>query len=596
MLIARVPGVLGVLASVALLCGSAAEARPSLASAPSSQPNPNERAPLVALLNVEAGAPARAMVGFECPVRRWQVEFPSAPAGKRALPILGLRADTAHRVRVRLADDAGVAGEWSRWLDYRTPPLPAGAFEFPPLQVTRADVSRMEPGYTLLSIRRAPIGRSSWRTREQQRFARAWGLIVVLDPEGHVVWYYVGDSRFAGVKQLSNGNLLVHRADSTTTELDMRGTLVRQWYPEKRPPLTGSLFAGTMLPDAIPIRGLEALHHQPFEMPNGNFLSFGAYGRRIPNYYTSETDPAAPRAEQLVVGDRVIEFDRTGRIVWQWDTFDHLDPFRIGYELTASYWQTRGFPGGLDWTHGNGVAYDPRTGVVLASFRHQDATIAIDRRSGRIRWILGEPTDWGPLADKVLRPVGPLRWPYHAHNPRFTHAGTVIMFDNGTWGARPFRKPIEPVEHFSRSVEFEIDERAMTVRQVWTSADRLSEDTCSAIAMSDAWRLPKTDNILEIAAICSRNRPGMTWNDQDWTRPNPQDQAPNASRVREYTRTSPSEILFEVLVRDPRDLIAWELYGGQRIPALYPATWGRSTAVAGSVGSSGGTAPAGPGR
>lgn len=568
------------LATFALLFCLPAAAAPSLVNAPVVEANPNARAPLVAILQVTGSMAASALVEVADPNRHWQVEFPVAAAGKRSLPLLGLRADTPHRFRVRLQDATGQTSAWSGWIDYRTPPLPDGAFDFPPFRVTKAEVARMEPGFTLLSIRRSAIGRASWRTLEQQRFGRTWGLIAILDPEGQVVWYYVGDARFAGVKQLANGNLLVHRADSTTTELDLLGTIVRQWFPEKRPPLTGAMFAGTTRTDAIPIRGLEALHHQPFEMPNGNFLTFGAHSRRISGYYTSETDPSAPRAEQLVVGDRVVEFARDGKIVWEWDTFDHLDPFRIGYELTASYWQTRGFPGALDWTHGNGVAYDPRTDVVLASFRHQDASIAIDRKTGRIRWILGEPTDWGPLADKVLKPVGPLRWPYHAHNPRFTKAGTVIMFDNGTWGARPFRKPLEPVEHFSRSVEFEIDEKAMTVRQVWASADRLTDDSCSSIAMSDAWRLPRTDNILEVAAICARNRPGMTWNDQDWTRPSPEDQARNASRLREYTRTVPAEVLFEVLVRDPNDLISWELYGGQRIDSLYPTSWGRSSAWA----------------
>jgi hypothetical protein len=87
--------------------------------------------------------------------------------------------------------------------------------------------------------------------------------------------------------------------------------------------------------------------------------------------------------------------------------------------------------------------------------------------------------------------------------------------------------------------------------------------------MGDAWRLPTTDNILVIYPMCLRNRPGMSWNDNSGL-PSPEDQAPNASRIREYRRTSAREIVFEVTVRDPNDLVQWELYGGQRIESLYP--------------------------
>lgn len=543
-----------------------------LAGGPRVAPNPNPRAPLVAVLTFDAARRAGPRVEVDDGRRLRVLDFAPVEPGTRTLPIIGLRADTAHRLRLTLREPDGRLAEPSAWIDYRTPPLPLADHGFPPIEITKADTARMEPGYTLVSIRRAAVGRSPWRTDRQFRFGRQWGCLVILDDEGQVVWYYLGDSRTAGVKQLDNGNILIHRADSTLTEIDMLGNPVRQWYPQNH--RGGGAQAGApanMITGAVPIEGLEALHHQPFQMPNGNYLSFGAHARRIPGYYTSETDPAAPRREQLVVGDRVVEFDAAGRIVWSWDTFDHLDPLRIGYELTASYWQTRGFEGGLDWTHGNGVSYDSRTGVVLASFRHQDASIAIDRRTGQIRWILGEPTDWGPLQSKVLKPVGALRWPYHSHNPRFTQAGTVIMFDNGTWGARPFRKPIDPIEHFSRAVEYEVDEQAMTVRQVWTSGDTLTPDSCSSIAMSDAWRLPKTDNILVFYALCLRNRPGMSWNDNG-PLPSPEDQAPNASRIREYTRTATPEIVFEALIRDPNDLVVWEVYGGQRIPSLYPGT------------------------
>ena len=58
-------------------------------------------------------------------------------------------------------------------------------------------------------------------------------------------------------------------------------------------------------------------------------------------------DPDAPRANQKVVGDKIVEFTPEGEIVWDWNTFDHLDIWRFGYLLTEVYWHTPGLPRSL---------------------------------------------------------------------------------------------------------------------------------------------------------------------------------------------------------------------------------------------------------
>ena len=129
------------------------------------------------------------------------------------------------------------------------------------------------------------------------------------------------------------------------------------------------------------------LHHQPDALPNGNYLSLNAVPRRIEGYYTSETDAAAPRRDQWVMGDEVIEFNPQGEVLWRWNSFDHLDPFKIGYDTFWSYWWVRGFPQHLDWTHGNGVHHDPLTlarqseSVPLSASSRQD----FDRMAGDVR-------------------------------------------------------------------------------------------------------------------------------------------------------------------------------------------------------------------
>ncbi|MGH8760867.1 MAG: aryl-sulfate sulfotransferase, partial [Burkholderiales bacterium] len=315
-----------------------------------------------------------------------------------------------------------------------------------------------------------------------------------------------------------------------------------------------------------------SIHHQPHEMPSGNFLTMTANARRIDNYYTSETDPNAPRRPAMVVGDRIVEIRRAdGAVVWSWNTFDHLDPMRLGYHGLDLYWHVRGFPNHADWTHGNGVTYDPRDDSIIMSLRNQDAVIKVDRASGRIKWILGEPSDWGPLSDKLLKPLGELRWPYHGHNPRVTRHGTIVMYDNGLMQVRPFREPISPQATFSRGVEYEVDEKAMTVRQVWASHRELSPDSCLSWAMGDAHRLPATDNMLVIDAACGERRPNLTpyYNLRDPLRHIVE--FPMWARIRETTRGT-GELVWEVRIADPNEILQWAVFGGVRVPSLYSDT------------------------
>ena len=229
----------------------------------------------------------------------------------------------------------------------------------------------MEPGYTLLSVRRSPLERATRLTAEQRKFARDWGLLLVLDASGEVVWYYKTDVRIAGATQLNNGNILFTLSDFRTVEIDWLGNVIQQWYASKRP-------QGT-LDNAVAVSA-KAIHHQPFEMPSGHFLTFSAVSQEVKNYYTSETDPNAPRKTALVMGDKVIEYDRKGAIQWSWDSFDYLDPYRIGYNTINRYWDVRGFPDHMDWTHGNGLTHDHFDDSIIISLRNQDAIIKIDKK------------------------------------------------------------------------------------------------------------------------------------------------------------------------------------------------------------------------
>ena len=531
-------------------------------SPPSIAQNPNPRVPLAAVLTFAADESLETRVEITDPDRSWTVMFSADRSPEAGLPILGMRADRDHKITVSLVHASGDVPTATETLHYRTPPLPSG-YDFPcDFRINVDKPEKREPGVLLLSVHRIPTGRYQEWTMERSRFGFAWGIIVGLDHDSEVVWYYVTDSFIEGVDRLANGNLLFHRWDLHTFEIDMLGNTINQWYAAHRPqgPVEGAIAVDTA-----------GLHHQPEELPNGNFLIFTASTSEVDDYYTDHFNLNAPRATATVVGDGVAEMDReTGELLWQWSAFDKLDPMRIGYGLTDDYWTLRGFEGAFDWTHGNGASYDERDDSVVISLRHQDALIKVDRQSGEIKWIIGEPDDWGELTNKVLEPVNLTRWPYHGHNPRITPEGTIVFFDNGTWGSRPPNPPIPPEENYSRGVEYRVDEEAMTVEEVWASDTELSDSSCHSPDMGDAHKLPATGNMMVVWAHCVARTPGQVYssNDRsgvffnDLTMP---------SLLREYSRENGTEIVYELEMYDARGLVNWGMYGGLVIPHLYPA-------------------------
>ncbi len=525
--------------------------------------NPNEDVPLVAIVRFRLEAPATTQLIIDDGRRKRTVTYGPDRDPAEGLPIIGMRADTRHRITVF----AGTAEPVT--LDYRTPRLSGDGLEWPQITRKQIDTGAMQPGYTLLSVRRRVNIRQTHMTPAQSRFTTRWGLLLILDEEGEVVWYYRSNSRIAGVQQLSNGNLFFHHVDFRSIEMDMTGRIVRMFYASGRPagPVEGAIAI-----DAA------SIHHQPHQMPNGNFLAMTANARMVENYFTSETDPDAPRTTQPVVGDRFVEFTPDGEIVWSWDTFEHLDVYRWSYHLMEVYWHNRGFPKHLDWTHGNGITFDPADGSVIASLRHQDAIIKIDKDSGEIVWILGDHTNWkSPHKEKLLDPAHDLRWHYHGHNPRVTVDGTIIMYDNGLCRAQPYAPQAAPHECFARAIEYEVDEVRRTVREVWVSSSDDDPERVISWAMGDAHRLPN-DNMLVIDSTCLPTREQLTrachvrdltwneWNRNEWHL----NDMPYWTRIREMKRDESRDVVFEIHLEDPNEAISWQTFGGARISSLYP--------------------------
>ena len=95
--------------------------------------------------------------------------------------------------------------------------------------------------------------------------------------------------------------------------------------------------------------------------------------------------------------------------------------------------------------------------------------------------------------------------------------------------------------------------------------------------MGDAHRLPN-DNMLIVDSICLPMREqltstchvrDLTWNEwkrEEW---HPNDM-PFWTRVREMKRDASREVVFELHLEDPNELVGWQTFGGARVASLYP--------------------------
>jgi len=79
-------------------------------------------------------------------------------------------------------------------------------------------------------------------------------------------------------------------------------------------------------------------------------------------------------------GDYLVEMTTDGRIVWEWYSWEHLDPETD--RITAMQERRH------EWTHANTVEELPDGNIIL-SFRNTSMVIIISRETGEVLWKLG---------------------------------------------------------------------------------------------------------------------------------------------------------------------------------------------------------------
>jgi arylsulfate sulfotransferase len=165
-------------------------------------------------------------------------------------------------------------------------------------------------------------------------------------------------------------------------------------------------------------------------------LDDGHYILGVQATKTVNNIPALP-GQALFVGGSGLQEIQNGVAVFSWLSTDHPELYACSTEGN-DYAQNNG----ADYAHWDSVAVDA-DGQWLASFRHLDAVLKINRSTGAIAWILGGPCDqFGLSASQKFS---------HQHHARRAPDGRLTLFDNNTAGG------------LSRALAFNLDEAGKTL-------------------------------------------------------------------------------------------------------------------------------------
>ncbi len=415
--------------------------------------NPYGIAPLTALTTFQTHEKVRVSVEVlgEEPLKKNWGTFRTS----HQIPILGLYPDTLNRIVIGLTKrNLGYAADT---FEIRTDTIPSF---FPDISIKAAEIDLMEPGWTLCSM---AIGLG-------EDYA---SYPVIFDTHGKVRWYLAFPNVSLGwitpVERLRNGNLFFGLG-YTIYEYSLLGQQENTWK----------------------LHGCSQTH-DIIEKPDGNFLI------PIQKFNIGTKD------------DHIIELDRnTGDIINEWDLRSVMDVDRSAFVNDS-----------FDWLHINSVWYSPEDNCLVISGRNQ-GMIKVNYENDPV-WILAPHKGWGqsgkdgdgfqtsdylltalnheglPYPDSVQSgdfDADDFSWVWGQHAAMYLPNGNLFIFDNGMY--RNFSNK----NRYSRGVEYEVDEKGMTLKQTWSYGKERGRDFFSRI-VSDVDYLPETENRLITAGIIS---------------------------------------------------------------------------------------------
>ncbi|MGL4772723.1 MAG: aryl-sulfate sulfotransferase [Clostridium sp.] len=252
-------------------------------------------------------------------------------------------------------------------------------------------------------------------------------LCSILDWRGEVKWYY-SQRAWNLLKQLKNGNIIVD------APVKIEGT--QRYIPKGFIEIT--LLGEVKNYFEVP----NGLHHDVFEMENGNFLVL-----------TNNDDS---------LEDVVLEIHRESKkVIDKIDFKEILDKDRtpgLDKEVVNPP---------LDWLHLNSVF--SKGDFIIVSSRNQNIVVKINKKTREIIWIFGSPENFKEEYKKyLLTPMGErFEYSWAQHSAFLDAYGDLYLFDNGNFRSYDLETSKLAYENYSRGVKYRINEENMSVYELW---------------------------------------------------------------------------------------------------------------------------------
>ncbi len=417
--------------------------------------NPYKISPLTAKLSIEIEKPCTATIEVlgESPIKQ---SF-EANSTNLEIPVVGLYPNEVNNVVVTLKYDGGQIIDTIKIKTGNTPTY------FPRIAIDKLSRNEMAPGMHACDIHFSNNGRFNSGP-------------MIFDDQGKVRWYL--DLSFAG-KMVSPFQRLKDRTILMVSrhviyEFDMLGKLLRETN----------------------ISTNYGMHHDVLELPNGNLLicigKKGAFINLDGKNVVSDSD-------------FIMLFDRkNSKIIKEWDLAKHLDVSKNELNFFR--------PG--DFLHMNGLAFDQNDNSIIVSGKNLGLMkISWD---DKLQWIMSPIKSWGkagrdgngfdtkPYLLTAVDSKGEtytnaiqngrkssdqFDFPWGQHAPNLMPNGNLLLFDNGTF--RNYENNI----HYSRAVEYNINEKDKTVAQVWQYGKQRGLGFFSSI-VSDVDYLQESNTVL----------------------------------------------------------------------------------------------------
>ena len=342
-----------------------------------------------------------------------------------SIPVVGLYANHLNIVEVAYGDQI-------KTFEIKTAKLPDNLFS---TVVETSTPSLMHGGFTFVP-----------------RFGNS---LAAFDSHGEVRFY---SNYFHGrmVRELNNGNMLVYGPNAKT---DLKKTLSRLYEIDSLGKIYNTYFVN------------DSIHHDYWELENGNLI-LTVDGNSTVKQIAAKVLSKIKINIELKKEQVLVEVGKNSKIVNTWDMEDV-----VGYMPNNNYDLEH------DWFHLNAVIVDPKDDTFIVSSRHQNFLLKFSKDKN-VSWIMGDHTNPNfteEHKDLLLTPIGDdFEWQYGQHAPEIVKRDGddlyLIVFDNGNMRSFDKNQYVLPKDNYSRVVLYKIDEKAMTIEQLFEyGKDRGSE-------------------------------------------------------------------------------------------------------------------------